>query len=54
MTESYRPDNWLGAKSINIALNLRNLFDQRYIGSAQNTTARLYFGEPRTVLATMG
>ncbi|WP_255458602.1 TonB-dependent receptor [Nitrospira sp. KM1] len=46
--------NWLGAKVVNVALNFRNLFDQRYVESAQNTTTRLYFGEPRTVLATVG
>lgn len=48
------PGNWLGAKAVNVALNFRNLFDQRYVESAQNTTTRLYFGEPRTVLATVG
>lgn len=46
--------NWLHAKQINLALNLRNLFDQGYIESAFNSTTRLFFGEPRTVLATVG
>ncbi len=46
--------NWLRAKQMNIFLNFRNLLDQRYVDTAQNTTTRFFFGEPRTVLATMG
>lgn len=49
-----QPGNWLRAKQVNIALNLRNLLDQGYIESANNSTTRLFFGEPRTVLATVG
>lgn len=48
-----RPRNWLGAKYVNIALNLRNLLDKGYIESAQNSTTAFFFGEPRTVLATV-
>lgn len=48
------PDNWLRAKTLNIALNFRNLLDQRYIQSTQNSTTLFFFGEPRTVLATVG
>ncbi|WP_173050333.1 TonB-dependent receptor [Nitrospira sp. KM1] len=46
--------NWLGAKEVNIALNFRNLLDQRYVEAAGNTTTLFYFAEPRTVLATVG
>jgi outer membrane receptor protein involved in Fe transport len=46
--------NWLHAKQVNFAVNFRNLFDQGYIESAFNSTTRLFFGEPRTVLATVG
>ncbi|BCA56564.1 Ferrichrome-iron receptor [Nitrospira sp. KM1] len=46
--------NWLHAKQVNLALNFRNLFDQGYIESAFNSTTRLFYGEPRTVLATVG
>ncbi|BCA56571.1 Ferrichrome-iron receptor [Nitrospira sp. KM1] len=46
--------NWLGAKQVNIAVNFRNLFDQRYVAVAENSTTRFYFGDPRTVLATVG
>ncbi len=46
--------NWLYAKQVNLALNLRNLLDQGYIESGFNSTTRLFYGEPRTVLATVG
>jgi len=46
--------NWLRAKQVNVAVNFRNLFDQGYIESAFNSTTRLFYGEPRTVLATVG
>ncbi len=46
--------NWLHAKQLNLAVNLRNLLDQGYIESGFNSTTRLFFGEPRTVLATVG
>ncbi|BCA56617.1 Ferrichrome-iron receptor [Nitrospira sp. KM1] len=46
--------NWLRAKEVNVALNFRNLLDQRYVDSAQNPLTRFWFGEPRTVLATVG
>lgn len=45
--------NWLHAKQVNFAINLRNIFDQGYIESRFSTT-QLFFGEPRTVLATVG
>lgn len=48
------PGNWLHAKQVNVALNFRNLLDQRYVEIADNTTTRVFFGEPRTVLATVG
>jgi len=47
-------ENWLRAKQVNVALNFRNLFDQGYIESAFNSTTRLFYGEPRTVMATVG
>ncbi|BCA56561.1 Ferrichrome-iron receptor [Nitrospira sp. KM1] len=47
-------ENWLHAKQVNLAVNFRNLFDQGYIESAFNSTTRLFYGEPRTVLATLG
>lgn len=40
------PGNWLGAKQVNLTVNLRNLLDQRYTEAAD--------GQPRTVLATVG
>ena len=46
--------NWLGAKGINVALNVRNLLDQRYVATSYNGTSQFFFGEPRTVLATVG
>ncbi|SLM50108.1 Ferrichrome iron receptor [Nitrospira japonica] len=46
--------NWLRAKQVNVAVNFRNLFDQAYIESGFNSTTRLFYGEPRTVLATVG
>ncbi|MEO5955215.1 MAG: TonB-dependent receptor [Nitrospiraceae bacterium] len=46
--------NWLGAKSVNMALNMRNILDQRYIATSYNGSSQFFFGEPRTVLATVG
>ncbi|MGC4097107.1 MAG: TonB-dependent siderophore receptor [Nitrospira sp.] len=46
--------HWLHAKQVNLAVNLRNLLDQGYIESGFNSTTRLFYGEPRTVLATVG
>ncbi|BCA56535.1 Ferrichrome-iron receptor [Nitrospira sp. KM1] len=46
--------NWLGAKQVNVAVNLHNLLDQRYVAQAFNTTTGFFFGDPRTVLATVG
>lgn len=46
--------NWLGAKSMHIALNVRNLLDQRYVATSYNGSNQFFFGEPRTVLATVG
>lgn len=46
--------NVLGVKAVHAALNIRNLLDQRYIELAGNSTTRFFFGEPRTVLATVG
>ncbi|SLM50111.1 Ferrichrome iron receptor [Nitrospira japonica] len=48
------PENWLRAKQVNVALNFRNLFNQGYIESAFNSTTQLFYGESRTVLATVG
>lgn len=46
--------NWLGARSMHIALNVRNLLDQRYVATSYNGSNFFFFGEPRTVLATVG
>lgn len=46
--------NWLGARSMHIALNVRNLLDQRYVATSYNGSNQFFFGEPRTVLATVG
>ncbi|BCA56553.1 Ferrichrome-iron receptor [Nitrospira sp. KM1] len=46
--------NWLGAKQINVSVNLQNLLDQRYVTNGFNTTTGFFFGDPRTVLATVG
>jgi iron complex outermembrane receptor protein len=46
--------NWLGAKALQIAVNMRNLLDQRYIATSQTGSQFFFFGEPRTVLATVG
>ena len=46
--------NWLGAKSMHLALNIRNLLDQRYVATSYNGSSQFFFGEPRTVLATVG
>ncbi|MCS6287695.1 MAG: TonB-dependent receptor [Nitrospira sp.] len=47
-------DNWVGAKSMHLALNVRNLLDQRYVATSYNGSPLFFFGEPRTVLATVG
>ncbi|BCA56587.1 Ferrichrome-iron receptor [Nitrospira sp. KM1] len=49
-----QPGNWLGAKMLNIAVNMRNLLDQRYVATSYNGSNQFFFGEPRTVLATVG
>lgn len=49
-----QPGNWLHAKQANVAFNFRNLFNQGYIESAFNSTTQLFYGESRTVLATVG
>jgi iron complex outermembrane receptor protein len=46
--------NWTGARSVHIALNVRNLLDQRYVATSYNGSNFFFFGEPRTVLATVG
>jgi iron complex outermembrane receptor protein len=46
--------NWAGAKSMHVALNVRNLLDQRYVATSYNGSTVFFFGEPRTVLATVG
>ncbi|MGC3975771.1 MAG: TonB-dependent receptor [Nitrospira sp.] len=46
--------NWLGAKSVHLALNVRNLLDQRYVATSYNGSSLFFFGEPRTVLGTVG
>ena len=46
--------NWVGAKSAHISLNLRNLLDQRYVATSYNGSNTFFYGEPRTVLATVG
>lgn len=48
------PGNWLGAKGVNAALNIRNLLDQRYVATSYNGTSSFFFGEPLTVLGTVG
>jgi iron complex outermembrane receptor protein len=48
------PGNWLGAKALNVALNIRNLLDQRYVATSQNGSPIFFFGEPFTVLGTVG
>ncbi|BCA53921.1 Ferrichrome-iron receptor [Nitrospira sp. KM1] len=48
------PNNWLKAKQINVAVNFRNLLDQRYVGYADNSLTGYFYGDPRTVLATVG
>lgn len=49
-----KPGSWLGAKGVNVALNVRNLLDQRYVATSYNGSSQFFFGEPRTVLATVG
>lgn len=49
-----KPGSWLGAKNVNVALNVRNLLDQRYVATSYNGSSQFFFGEPRTVLATVG
>jgi iron complex outermembrane receptor protein len=49
-----KPGSWWGAKSVNVALNVRNLLDQRYVATSYNGSSQFFFGEPRTVLATVG
>lgn len=46
--------NWLGAKGFNLALNVRNLLDQRYVATAQSGSTFFFYGEPFTVLGTVG
>ena len=46
--------NWLGARSVHLALNVRNLLDQRYVATSYNGSNFFFFGEPRTLLATVG
>ncbi|MGD9726428.1 MAG: TonB-dependent siderophore receptor [Nitrospiraceae bacterium] len=46
--------SWLGAKVLQIAVNMRNLLDQRYVATSYNGAPIFFFGEPRTVLATVG
>ncbi|HNP61848.1 MAG TPA: TonB-dependent siderophore receptor [Nitrospirales bacterium] len=48
------PGNWLGAKGVNAALNFRNLLDQRYVATSYNGSSSFFFGEPLTVLGTLG
>lgn len=49
-----RPGNWWGGKTVRVAVNMRNLLDQRYVATAYNGSSQFFFGEPRTVLATVG
>jgi iron complex outermembrane receptor protein len=49
-----RQGNWLGAKNVSLAFNMRNLLDQRYVATSQAGSQFFFFGEPRTVLATVG
>ena len=46
--------NWLGAKGLNLALNVRNLLDQRYVTTGQAGSTFFFYGEPFTVLGTVG
>lgn len=46
--------NWLRAKALNVALNVRNLLDQRYVATSQTGSPLFFFGEPFTVLGTVG
>ncbi len=46
--------NWLGAKAVNVAFNVRNLLDQRYVATSYNGSAFFFYGEPLTVLGTVG
>lgn len=46
--------NWLGAKRLNAAFNIRNLLDQRYVATSYNGSSSFFFGEPLTVLGTVG
>lgn len=46
--------NWLGAKGLNLALNVRNLLDQRYVTTGQAGSSFFFYGEPFTVLGTVG
>ncbi|SLM50083.1 Ferrichrome iron receptor [Nitrospira japonica] len=46
--------NWLGAKGVDVAVNMRNLLNQRYVATSYNGTPQFLFGEPFTVLATVG
>lgn len=48
------PGNWLRAKALNVALNIRNLLDKRYIATSHNGSRFFFFGEPFTVLGTVG
>jgi len=48
------PGNWLGAKGMNVALNIRNLLDQRYVATSQTGSPIFFFGEPFTMLGTVG
>lgn len=47
------PRNWIGAKAVNVALNMRNLLDQRYVATSYNGSPQYLFGEPFTVLGTV-
>lgn len=49
-----QPNNWLRAKTLQVAINMRNLLDQRYVAASQGGSQFFLFGEPRTVLATVG
>ncbi|GJL56019.1 MAG: ferrichrome-iron receptor [Nitrospirales bacterium] len=47
-------ENWLGVKALNMAINMRNLLDQRYVSTSHNGSNFFFFGEPFTVLGTVG
>ncbi|MDR4495822.1 MAG: TonB-dependent receptor [Nitrospirales bacterium] len=49
-----QPGNWLGAKALNVALNIRNLLDHRYVATSYNGSNSFFFGEPFTVQGTVG